>query len=176
VQSTVAAVLPQLSVATLHVGVNEVCKSPLHDDAGAVHVVCVDVGVPQAVPEAHVGVNLVRISGRPVGPPPVHVVVPSGQDETLEVLPQTPAPVQLGVKVVKEPALQVEACVGHTVSAGVPGLAQPFPAVLQAAVNVRRVGTVAPGAQIGAPAVHAVVADVTPQPPGSAQLGVRVVT
>jgi len=43
-------------------------------------------------------------------------------------------------------------------------------------VNVRRVGTVAFGTQIGAPAVQAVVAEVTPQPFGSAQVAVRLVS
>ena len=142
----------------------------------AVQVVCADEGVPHALPEAQVGVNRVSISGIPVGPPPVQVVGLSGQLVTLGVLPQTPAPLQVGLNVVKLPALQVVACVGQTVSVGVPEVRQPLPAVLHAAVNVRRVGTLAPETQIGEPAVHAVVDALTAQPPGSAQVGVRVVS
>jgi hypothetical protein len=141
-----------------------------------VHVVCAELGVPHALPEAQVGVNVVSTSGTPLGPPPVQVVGLSGQLETLAVLPQTPAPVQVGLNVVSEPALQVEAWVGQTVSVGVPGLAQALPALLHAAVNVRRVGTVALGAQMAAPAVHAVVLALTPQPLGKAHVGVRVVS
>jgi hypothetical protein len=142
----------------------------------ALQVVCADEGVPHALPDAHVGVKRVSISGIPVGPPPVQVVGLSGQLVTLGVLPQTPAPLQVGVNVVKLPALQVVACVEQTVSVGVPEVKQPLPAVLHAAVNVRRVGTLAPETQVGEPAVHAVVDALTAQPPGSAQLGVRVVS
>jgi hypothetical protein len=149
---------------------------PRHVGADAVHVVWEELGVPHALPEAQVGVNVVSTSGTPLGPPPVQVVGLSGQLETLEALPQMPAPVQVGLNVVSEPALQVVGCVEQTVSLGVPGLAQLLPAVLHAAVNVRRVGTVALGTQIGEPAVHALVLALTPQPPGRAHVGVRVVS
>jgi hypothetical protein len=67
--------------------------------------------------------------------------------------------------------------VGHTVSAAVPGLAQALPAVLQAALNVRRVGTRAFGTQIGAPAVQGVaLGDAEPHAVALPQRGVKVVS
>jgi hypothetical protein len=176
VQLVLVACVPQLSVAVLQVGVNEVKVSPLQLGAGAVHVVTVCVGVPHALPEAQVGMNVVSTSGTPFGPPPVQVVALSGQLETFGVLPHTPAPVQVGVNVVKLPALQVVAWVGQAVSVGAPGLKHPLAVVLHAAVKVRRVGTLEAGTQIGAPAVHAAVEVFTAQPPGNAQVGVRVVS
>jgi hypothetical protein len=135
VQLVLVACVPQLSVAVLQVGANEVKVSPLQLGAGAVHVVTVCVGVPHALPEAQVGVNVVKL-----------------------------------------PALQVVAWVGQAASVGAPGLKHPLAVVLHAAVKVRRVGTLEAGTQIGAPAVHAAVEGFTAQPPGSAQVGVRVVS
>ena len=77
---------------------------------------------------------------------------------------------------VKLPALQVVACVGQVVSVGVPPLTQPLPAVLHAAVKVRRVGTRVSVAQIAAPAVQLVVLELTSQPPATLQVGVLVVS
>ena len=150
--------------------------SPVHVGADAVQVVCVDVGVPQALPDAQVGVNLVSTSGSPLGPPPVQVVGLSGQLVTVGVMPQMPAPVQFGAYVVSEPELQLSAWSGQAVSVGVPPLTQPLPAVLHAAVKLRLVGTRAPETQMSAPAVQAVVLELTSQPPGSAQVGVLVVS
>ena len=108
-QSVLVATEPQLSVAVLQVGVNVVNVSPLQVCGGAVQVVCVCAGVPHALPDAQVGVNVVSTSGTPFGPPPVQVVALSGQLDVLGVLPQTPAPAQVRVNVVRLPAVQVEA-------------------------------------------------------------------
>ena len=70
--------------------------SPVHVGPDALQVVWAELGVPQALPEAQVGVYVVSTSGNPLGPPPVQVVGLSGQLVTVAVSPQTPAPVQFG--------------------------------------------------------------------------------
>lgn len=133
-------------------------------------------GVPQLVPE-HAGVYDVRLTIPEAGFV-WHTDVWSGQATGAAVCPQTPAPEQVAVYVVRVAGVppQVVADVGHGVSDVVPGLAQAVPAVLQAAVYVRRPGRPLTVVQTGVPAGQVVGVLACREQPLPLQVGVYVVS
>jgi hypothetical protein len=103
----------------LQVGVRVVSVALAQVGPGAVQVVAVGVGEPQAVPLAQAGVKVVNTRE-----PPVPVVQVSGESEHALVLvdtPQPPGKLQVGVRVVSCALVQVGPGAVHVVAVGAGG-------------------------------------------------------
>lgn len=150
--------------------------SPLHATRPEQTRGVLATGVPQLVP-VHAGVYDVRVTIPEAGLV-WHTEAWSGQGTGAAVCPQTPAPEQVAVYVVRVAGVppHVVSDAGHGVSDGVPGLAQAVPAVLQAAAYVRRAGRPPTVAQTGAPAGQADAVLACREQPLPLQVGVYVVS
>jgi hypothetical protein len=139
---------------------------------GAVQVVAVAAAGPHAVPLAHAGVNVVK-TGAP--PTVLHVSGESAHALVPVVKPQPPGKLQVGVRVVSVALAQVGPGAVHVVAVGV-GEPQAVPLAQAGVKLVNTREPLVPVVQVSGESEHALVLVVTPQPPGTLQVGVRVVS
>jgi hypothetical protein len=120
---------------------------------------------------AHAGVKVVKTG------PPAPVVQVSGESVhavVALVTAQPPGSAQVGVRVVSWAAVQVGPGAVQVVGEGVAG-PQAVP-LAHAGVKVVKTGPLGPEVQVLGESAHGVVVLVTAHPPGSAHVGVRVVS